>query len=86
MFDGTTCGRGECMMLVVAVGKNTHTGVIKEKMKEEDEKDGEGGCCGGDDEDGDDEENAGAMQKKLLKLTVSVCSRHRRIACSFRES
>ena len=57
------------MMLVVAVGKNTHTGTIKENMKES-EEDGEGGCCGGDDDD--DEENAGAMQKKLLKLTVSA--------------
>jgi hypothetical protein len=71
------------MMLVVAVGKNTHTGIIKEKMKEEDENGGEGGCCGGDDED-DDEENAGAMQKKLLKLTVSLCGPYGRSASSFR--
>ena len=70
MFDGTTCGRGECMMLVVAVGKNTHTGMIKENMKET-EAGGGGGCCGGDDEE-EDEENAGAMQKKLLKLTDLV--------------
>lgn len=87
MFDGTTCGRGECTMLVCAVGKHTHTGLIKEGMKEE-EEDEEGGCCcgGGDDED---EENAGAMQKKLLKLTVRricdpwlVCHISRSASCA----
>ena len=82
MFDGTTCGRGECMMLVAAVGKHTHTGTIKENMKEKEDEDGEGGCCGGGDDE-DDEENAGAMQKKLLKLTVSMHVPHPTVAGPF---
>ena len=70
MFDGTTCGRGQCTILVVAVGDNTHTGQIKQQTAKEQESEGGCSCGGGDDED--DEENAGAMQKKLLKLTVSA--------------
>ena len=60
MYDGTTCGRGNCKMLVCAVGWNTHVGSIK-KGGQEDE-----------DEDEDDEANAGAMDKKLAKLTHLV--------------
>jgi magnesium-transporting ATPase (P-type) len=59
MFDGTTCGRGRCKMLVCAVGWSTHVGSIKKGADDEDE--GE-----------DDEANAGAMDKKLAKLTHLV--------------
>ena len=57
MFDGTTCGRGNCKMLVCAVGWNTHVGSIKSGQEDENE-------------DEDEEANAGAMDKKLARDAI----------------
>ena len=59
IFNGTTCARGKGTMLVCAVGWNTHVGQIKAQSE-------------ADEGHEDEEANAGAMEKKLLKMTELV--------------
>ena len=56
LFYGTTCGKGKARMLAMAVGWSTHVGKISATSASEAEEE-------------DEEANAGAMQKKLLKMT-----------------